>query len=1480
MNDARPAPLSFFCSATLISILALAAPARAQPQVRVTLGNATAIPHNSLFNVGTTSIGVPLVKSIRVHNDGDADLHVSSLTVPSGYAVGNPLDSVILPGTSDNFGLTLTATGEGTFTGRVRIHHDGGNVSTPYKFDVTGTVTGNGTSGPRVRVTLGNATPIPPQSLFDVGVTVVGTTLVRSIRVHNDGDTNLNLSGLTVPQGYSVGNPLRAVVAPGSSDNFGLILTATSSGIFTGQVRFQHDAGNESTPYRFDVTGTVTGNSGGNAPRVRVTLGNATPIPYGSLFDVGSTPVGWPLVKSIRVHNDGGSDLHVGSLIVPQGFAVGNPLDAVIEPGTSDNFGLVLSATSEGVFSGRVRFDHDADDESTPYEFDVTGTVVGGASSEPRIRVTLGNATPIPHGSLFDVGNTDAGSPHVRSIRVHNDGDADLQVSGLTLPPGFSLGNPLDPVIPPGTSDNFGLVLSAGGEGTFTGEVRFQHDAMNEPTPYRFQVTGTVDPAPGGGSEGPRVRVTRGHSTPIPYDGSLDLGTSTVGTAIAVSLRVHNEGDADLHVGGLTVPTGFSIGNPLDPVIPPGTSENFGLVLEAGTEGFFSGEVRFHHDGLENPTPYKFWVTGMVTDQPSSASLLRVTQGAGSSIPFQGTLNMGTTGVGSAIAKSLRVYNDGDRDLHLGSLVLPAGYSIGSPLDSVIAPGTYDSFGLVLDATSSGTFAGVLSFHHDASNESTPFLFTVLGTVTGNGSTGPEVRVALEGGAPIPYEATVDLGTTAVGTPVLRDVRVHNDGDLDLHVQDLVLPAGYTLGSPLDGVILPGEEGSFELVLDASSEGTYSGQVRFRHDATNEPSPFLFSVVARVLASDGGLPADPPVIASLSRRTIPLGDVTTLTLFGRNLTGTEVTVPPMWSASNTPPEILSVTHSPSGDRIDLEIDASSGSNEGMWALAVAHPDVPLEAAGTDFRVVPDHPVIDLWTPTQPLIGALMPLFITGANLKGATVRATHSAISISDVDSSQDEMLTGFLMVEPGSNPVGAQLIVSQGNGSSVTLDLDIVAATEVPQESHSFLSEDPPVCFQEVRFREGKTRIAAEPPPPPVIDFCFYVSFSRSLSQRAVDLRMNLLDDVGEPNQDALSGLTPGEMRQFGVLAFYLSIRLDISIDLTFDSCDGQGGFSFESCIRVKAAAGIPGFVGAVCEAGVCFPQGPFGICRQTGPSTIANMSLGTDTADEGCMALTQLTSPLSPGAIEAQLEVFNCCSPSTEVLIDFDVTFFSGTEVGGRIHLSDFPLFEAECTESTDFPPGQYHIQVVEFIPTEFVGPPVLFPLVHPTALLIGKGDDRGCRYDGRSYRVRQIVEVRAESDSATIERSFEHAADSEVYLWFADGDPVFLTSWRNGERGIREPTVEWLGPSSGFAVDVSGRARSRLSPFGFIDWCYRIQINPNADHYEITGGHDNYPAYEIYINGERVYCWTPLPGSDPFSLFGDCFDVSVNKSGYLSR
>ncbi|QEG02237.1 putative peptidase [Stieleria maiorica] len=103
----------------------------------------------------------------------------------------------------------------------------------------------------------------------------------------------------------------------------------------------------------------------------------------------------------------------------------------------------------------------------------------------------------------------------------------------------------------------------------------------------------------------------------------IDFGTIPQSSfAPSRSFVLENHGEATLHLGDVTVPSGFTVTDPLPASLAPGQSDTLTVQLSTTTVGHFAGQVRIETDDADEGV-YEFSVEGIVTsvNQPQQLIL-------------------------------------------------------------------------------------------------------------------------------------------------------------------------------------------------------------------------------------------------------------------------------------------------------------------------------------------------------------------------------------------------------------------------------------------------------------------------------------------------------------------------------------------------------------------------------------------------------------------------------------------------------------------------------------------------------------------------------------------------------------------------------------------------------------------------------------------------------------------------------------------
>jgi hypothetical protein len=222
---------------------------------------------------------------------------------------------------------------------------------------------------------------------------------------------------------------------------------------------------------------------------------------------------------------------------------------------------------------------------------------------------------------------------------------------------------------------------------------------------------------------------------------------------------------------------------------------------------------------------------------------IEVLEGATSIPDNTGVVSFGSTPLGTPITKTFVVRNAGGADLTLTTPIsMPNGFSVAASFGSTtLGAGITTTFQIRLDATATGAFSGTVQFSNNDADEN-PFNFIVSGTVTG-----PEIQVRLAGSNIVDGVGVVAFGTTSVGTPVTRTFTISNTGNANLILTPPIsVPSGFSVPASFGATtVAPNSTTTFQVRLDATATGVFSGTVQFGNNDADE-NPFNFTVTGTV----------------------------------------------------------------------------------------------------------------------------------------------------------------------------------------------------------------------------------------------------------------------------------------------------------------------------------------------------------------------------------------------------------------------------------------------------------------------------------------------------------------------------------------------------------------------------------------------------------------------------------------------------------
>lgn len=748
---------------------------------------------------------------------------------------------------------------------------------------------GDSPAGPEVQVAdSGNKVSESGITTVDFGQTLVNKSLERTFTVQNTGNQTLQLvNNIKVPAGYTLTAGFgKTSLAPGQSTTFRIRLDAKTHGTFAGDVTFGTNDSNEST-FRFRVTGVVTrftqyvddgdsafsttgswkttNNQGFRGDFRTAKNGQSADTATWTFNNLSSgTYKIWATWKegSDRASNapytifDGNIDLGTvqrNQKVAPNDLTDLNTKWEELATVQVVNGKLVvrLSDGANGVVSAdSIRIER-----------------IGDVSNGPEVRAmnSVSALSEIARGTV-DFGQTVASKTVEKTITIKNIGNNTLKLSnpikvpnGYTVTAGFGKTS-----LTPGQSTNFRIRLDAKSKGTYNGEVSFGTNDSNESI-FRFNLKATVS-----------------NATQIVDDGdSAFMRKGSWSTTSGQGFR----GDYQSAKGG----NGANVSTWTFRNLKSGTYKIYGT-WKSGADratdapytirdsGNFLTTVRRNqknapNDFTDENTPWEWVETVQVLDGTLTVELsdqangrviadgiriervgdlpstpaLRISDGQTVLPPGSGLLDFNSTTKGKSVTKTVRIRNISNQNITLKNPTLPTGYSLVESIAKTLGSGASVYLKIRLNATSTGTFQGNVDIFTTTNNK---FTFKIKGVVnvaagaakaaSASSETLENLGLGLDDGVrSVVAGQELDFGETSLHQPLAKVLTVRNETNTEFSLSEPTLPPGFSLLHSLAGKLLPpGKTRAFTIRLDATSVGSYAGEVRVKSSHGKE-FPFV-----------------------------------------------------------------------------------------------------------------------------------------------------------------------------------------------------------------------------------------------------------------------------------------------------------------------------------------------------------------------------------------------------------------------------------------------------------------------------------------------------------------------------------------------------------------------------------------------------------------------------------------------------------------
>ena len=436
-------------------------------------------------------------------------------------------------GAVQSHGVTGLSQGT-TYYYRVRATNAGGSSANS---NVTIVTTAGGAPQTRIIRLTGN---------LGFGDVPVGSSAERTLTIHNDGTAALSVTGIDYPSEVFSGDWSGNVPAGGSRSVTVSFSPAAAQG-YSGAITVSSNATSGTNTRAISGTGV-------EPPPERI-------IRLTGNLNFGEIEVGSSETRNLRIHNDGTDPLDVSAINYPAEVFSGNWQGGTVAPGGSRLVVVTFAPTEAQNYSGEVSVDSNATSGTNTRAISASGVL-------PPTRI-------IRLTGELDFGQVEVGSSDTRELVIHNDGNAALDVSGITFPAEVFAGDWDGGEIEAGGSRTVEISFAPTEAQSYEGEVVVDSDATSGTNTRAISGTG-VEPPP--------ERIIR-------LTGNLNFGGVAVGSTETRSFRIHNDGSDPLEVSAITFPADVFSGDWDGGTIAPGSSRRIFVTFAPTEEQPYSGEV-------------------------------------------------------------------------------------------------------------------------------------------------------------------------------------------------------------------------------------------------------------------------------------------------------------------------------------------------------------------------------------------------------------------------------------------------------------------------------------------------------------------------------------------------------------------------------------------------------------------------------------------------------------------------------------------------------------------------------------------------------------------------------------------------------------------------------------------------------------------------------------------------------------------------
>lgn len=353
---------------------------------------------------------------------------------------------------------------------------------------------------------------------------------------------------------------------------------------------------------------------------------------------------------------------------------------------------------------------------------------------------------------------------------------------------------------------------------------------------------------------GNALPIADNDATPSLLDGT-DFGAQIIGVGVTQSFTIQNtSATASLTLGAITF-AGVAAGDyaittaPTSPV-PASGSTTFVVTFTASSAGVRNATISIVNSDIdENPYNFALSGTGAGPEIDIQGNAVSIVDGDVTPTTADWT-DFGTTSVGVGVNRPYTIFNNGTLPLTIGAITfsgLNAGdFTVITPPAAVVAAGGNTTFVVRFNPSAAGVRVATISIVNGDANEN-PYNYSIQGTAT-------EQEIEVQGNATLIVDGDAtpsladwtDFGSTdAVSGTVVQTFTIRNTGTLTLTTGAFSFTGAnagdFTLTTPPNANILPGNSSNFTVTFDPSAVGLRTANLSFVNNDSNE-NPYNFAI--------------------------------------------------------------------------------------------------------------------------------------------------------------------------------------------------------------------------------------------------------------------------------------------------------------------------------------------------------------------------------------------------------------------------------------------------------------------------------------------------------------------------------------------------------------------------------------------------------------------------------------------------------------